>query len=131
MTFPLLPLLPLMIIAATLVVSMVAISVHRSHRTTFCLTLAGILAALAGLVALLPLIPAQAGLLFLFDGFALVMSALVLAAGFLVAVLSYDYLKGRDTAPEEFYLLLLGALLGALALINARHFVSFFWVSKC
>ncbi len=126
MTFPLLPLLPLMIIAATLVVSMVAISVHRSHRTTFCLTLAGILAALAGLVALLPLIPAQAGLLFLFDGFALVMSALVLAAGFLVAVLSYDYLKGRDTAPEEFYLLLLGALLGALALINARHFVSFF-----
>ena len=130
MTFPLLPLLPLMIIAATLVVSMVAISVHRSHRTTFCLTLAGILAALAGLVALLPLIPAQAGLLFLFDGFALVMSALVLAAGFLVAVLSYDYLKGRDTAPEEFYLLLLGALLGALALINARHFVSFFSGSR-
>jgi NADH-quinone oxidoreductase subunit N len=88
--------------------------------------LAGLLAALAGLVIILPLIPAQAGLLFLFDGFALFFSALVLAAGFLVAVLSYDYLKGRNTSPEEFYLLLLGALLGALALIGARHFVSFF-----
>ena len=88
--------------------------------------MSGILAALAGLVALLPLVPAQAGLLFLFDGFALFYSALVLAAGFLVAVLSYDYLKGRSAAPEEFYLLLLGALLGALALIGARHFASFF-----
>ena len=126
MTFPLLPLLPLMIIAATLVLSMVAISVRRSHRATFCLTLSGILAALAGLVALLPLVPAQAGLLFLFDNFALFYSALVLAAGFLVVVLSYDYLEGRNTAPEEFYLLLLGALLGALVLIGARHFVSFF-----
>jgi len=125
-TFPLLPLLPLMIIAATLVLSMVAISVRRSHRATFCLTLSGILAALAGLVALLPLVPAQAGLLFLFDNFALFYSALVLAAGFLVVVLSYDYLEGRNTAPEEFYLLLLGALLGALVLIGARHFVSFF-----
>jgi NADH-quinone oxidoreductase subunit N len=115
-----------MIIAATLVLSMVAISVRRSHRATFCLTLSGILAALAGLVALLPLVPAQAGLLFLFDNFALFYSALVLAAGFLVVVLSYDYLEGRNTAPEEFYLLLLGALLGALVLIGARHFVSFF-----
>ena len=102
MTFPLLPLLPLMIIAATLVLSMVAISVRRSHRATFCLTLSGILAALAGLVALLPVVPVQAGLLFLFDGFALFYSTLVLAAGFLVAVLSYDYLEGRNTAPEEF-----------------------------
>jgi NADH-quinone oxidoreductase subunit N len=125
-TFSLLPLLPLIIIAATLVFSMVVISVRRSHRAIFCLTLSGIFAALAGLVALLPLVPAQAGLLFLFDGFALFYSALVLAAGFLVAVLSYDYLEERNTAPEEFYLLLLGALLGALALIGSRHFVSFF-----
>jgi NADH-quinone oxidoreductase subunit N len=115
-----------MIIAATLVLSMIAISLRRSHRAVFCLTCAGILAALAGLVVLLPIVPLHAGPLFLFDGFALLVSALVLASGFLVAVLSYDYLKGRRTAPEEFYLLLLGALLGALALIGARHFVSFF-----
>ena len=115
-----------MIVAATLVVSMVTISVHRCHRLTFCLTLTGILAALAGLAAVIPLIPAQVGLLFLFDGFALFFSALMLAAGFLVTVLSYDYLQGRSTAPEEFYLLLLGALLGAVALIGSRHFVSFF-----
>jgi NADH-quinone oxidoreductase subunit N len=115
-----------MIVAATLVVSMVAISIRRDHRLVFCLTLAGILAALVALVALLPFIPRPAGFLFVFDGFALFYSGLALAAGFLAAVLSYDYLKERSRAPEEFYLLLSGALLGALALIAARHFVSFF-----
>ncbi len=105
---------------------MIAISIRRSHEATFCLTLAGILAALAAVVALAPSVPRQGGLLFVFDGFALFYSGLVLAAAFLTAVLSYDYLKERSRTPEEFYLLLLGALLGALPLIASRHFVSFF-----
>jgi NADH-quinone oxidoreductase subunit N len=115
-----------MVIAAGPVLIMIGLAVTRSHRLTFSITLAAILGALGSLGVLLPLVPTQVGLLFLFDGFVLFYSGLVLASGLVVAVLSYDYLKGREGAPEEFYLLLLGALLGALVLIASRHFVSFF-----
>ncbi|MGD0231688.1 MAG: NADH-quinone oxidoreductase subunit N, partial [Syntrophorhabdales bacterium] len=109
-----------------MVLVMIALTITRSRRVTFLLSLSGILAALAGLAAVRPLVPAEAGPLFIVDGFALFYAALVLAAGFVVAVLSYDYLGGRETSAEEFYLLLLGALVGALALVSSRHFVSFF-----
>ena len=126
MTPPLLPLLPLMVVAAGLVLAMIGLAVARSHRLTFALTVAAVVGALGSLAVLLPLVPGRVGLLFICDGLALFSSGLVLAAGLAIAVLSYDYLKGREGAPEEFYLLLLGALLGALALIASRHFVSFF-----
>ena len=126
MTFPFLPLLPLVVIAAGLVLIMIGLALRRSHRLTFALTLAAILGALGSLAVLLPLVPSRVGLLLLFDGLALFASGLVLAAGLVVAVLSYDYLKGREGRPEEFYLLLLGALLGALVLVASSHFVSFF-----
>ena len=131
MKSPFLPLLPLMIVAATLVVSMVAISIRRDHRLVFCLTLAGIIAALVALVAFLPFIPRPAGFLFVFDGFALFYGGLALGAGFLAAVLSYDYLKERSRAPEEFYLLLSGASSGPLPLSPPAISSPFFLASKC
>jgi NADH-quinone oxidoreductase subunit N len=125
-TPPLLPVLPLIVIAAILIVGMIALSVKRSHRFIFYLTLSGIVAAFASLLALSRVVPQEGGLLFFADTFALFYSGLVLAGGFAIIVLSYDYLKRRQEPPEEYYLLILGALLGGLALIAARHFVSFF-----
>jgi NADH-quinone oxidoreductase subunit N len=123
---PLLPVLPLIVIAATLVVGMIALSVRRNHRFIFYLTLTGIAAAFASLLALSRIVPQAGGLLFFADSFALFYGGLILAGGFATIILSHDYLKGRTESPEEFYLLMLGALLGGLALIGARHFVSFF-----
>ena len=126
MTYSLFPLLPLIIIAATSVVIMIALAFGRSHRATFLLTLAGILASLASIAAVLPAVPARIGSLFVVDGFALFYGALVLSASFATTILSYGYLRRRVAVPEEYYLLLLGASLGALALVTSSHFVSFF-----
>jgi NADH-quinone oxidoreductase subunit N len=123
---PLLPALPLIVIAAALIVGMIALSVRRNHRFIFYLALSGIVAAFASLLGLSRIVPQAGGLLFFADSFALFYGGLILAGGFATIILGRDYLKGRSESPEEFYLLMLGALLGGLALIGARHFVSFF-----
>jgi NADH-quinone oxidoreductase subunit N len=113
-------------VAATAVLLTIVLALKRNHLLTFCLTLLGIVVAFAALFLVSPAISRQVGLLFVVDGFGIFYSALVLAAGFCVTILSFDYLKGREGRQEEFYILLLGALLGALALISSRHFISFF-----
>ncbi len=122
----LVPLLPLIITGVTILVDMAAVSIKRNHRIVFYITLSGLLASFAATAVLAGMGPQQAGLLFLFDDFALFCSGLLLAAGFAVVVLSFDYMEGRGRGVEEYYILLLGAMLGALALVGARHFISFF-----
>ncbi len=126
MSLSLAPLLPLIIIAATIVLAVVALSFQRSHRFTFYLTLLGIGAAFAVSFGLRSSGPLQVGLLFVSDSFSAFYSALLLSAAFAIVVLSFDYLEGRPEGKEEYYILLLGAVLGALAIVVARHFVSFF-----
>jgi NADH-quinone oxidoreductase subunit N len=123
---PLLPILPLIIIAAVLVIGMMAISIRRSHRFVFLFTLSGLVAALATLFARSCAVSQGAGILFVADGFSLFYGGFLLAGTLAVTVLSYDYLKGRSEMAEEYYLILLGALLGCLALVGAQHFVSLF-----
>jgi NADH-quinone oxidoreductase subunit N len=122
----LLPVLPIAALVCGLTIAMITIAVRRSHRATCCIAL-GAIAAAGGCLARLALsAPVQGGLLFVADGFAVFYAALVLGAGAAVAILAYGYLEGRSVRPEEFYLLLLGALAGALALVGACHFASFF-----
>jgi NADH-quinone oxidoreductase subunit N len=119
------PLLPLAIVAATIVITMIALSIRRSHRFTFSLAGAGILAAIAA--SLSSRFPgAQQGVLFTADSFGLFYSVLLLSAYFVIVAVSFDYLRMRPESKEEYYLLFLGATLGALIIVVARHFVSFF-----
>ena len=120
------PLLPFIIIAATIVVAMIVLSFRRSHRLTFCLTLAGILAAFISLPVARSSNSPQIGLLFISDSFASFYQAMLLAACFAIVVISFDYLEARPEGKEEYYILVLAALLGSLAVVSARHFVSFF-----
>jgi NADH-quinone oxidoreductase subunit N len=124
---PLLPVLPLVVVAAAIVLGVIAVSIRRNHRFVFSLTIAAILAAFATLPVLARVVPRAAGALFLADSFALFYSGLILAAALAVVVLSHGYVEGRGDleAKEEYYLLLMGALLGSLALIEATHFISF------
>ncbi len=126
MSFSFLPLLPLMIVAATMPVVMIALALGRNHALTVYITLLGIASSLAALLAISPLAGQRIGLLLIFDGFSLFYSALLLASGLAVVVLSYEYLQGRTGDAEEYYILLLGAMLGALVLVASCHFASFF-----
>jgi NADH-quinone oxidoreductase subunit N len=118
------PLLPFIIVSAASLIVMLGIAFYRSHYLTLMLTLSGLIAAMASL--LIVTVPKQVTSLLVIDGYALFFMALILIAGIVVALLSYGYLEGRGDRPEEFYVLLLLAVLGSVVLVSSRHFASFF-----
>lgn len=119
-------LLPFIIVSAASLTVMLAIAFHRSHCLTLVLTLSGLFAALASLWPLIAAAPKQVTALFIIDGFALFFMALIFVAGIGVALFSYGYLEGREEDPEEYYVLLILAVLGSAILVSSRHFASFF-----
>lgn len=122
----LIPLLPFLIIAATSVVITLAISFRRSHGITFLLFLTGTASSFFSTFFVLPEEPCPVTPLLLVDGFGLFYTALILASAFIVALLSYDYLRIHKENLEEYYLLLLLATLGSMVMTSTVHFASFF-----
>jgi NADH-quinone oxidoreductase subunit N len=119
-------LLPFIILAGTMPLLMIILCFVRSHALTFYLTLLAVAASLAALATVNPLAGRRIGILFIFDGLTLFYGALMLAAGLAIVILSHEYLMRRPGDPEEYYILLLGAMLGALILVASRHFASLF-----
>jgi NADH-quinone oxidoreductase subunit N len=117
---------PFIILAATALLVMLSIAFYRCHIFSTYLTLAGIALSFVTLMKAYPLLPRQITTLFFFDRYAFFYIGLILAASFLVTVLSYGYLKNREGNQEEFYILLLLAILGSGVLIASNHFVSLF-----
>ena len=122
----LLALLPVLVLAATPVVVMIVLAFYRSHRLTAELTLAGLLLAFLALWPAWQRAPLQVTSLLIVDGYALFYTGLIIAATFVVSILSYGYLEGRVRKPDEYYILLVLATLGAAVMVASRHFVSFF-----
>lgn len=63
---------------------------------------------------------------FVVDDFALVLKGLFLLSGYVVILLSTDYVEEGDFYRGEYYLLLLSSLLGMLVMSSARDLVSMF-----
>jgi NADH-quinone oxidoreductase subunit N len=122
----LIPLIPLLILAATPIVVMLVVAVYRSHSVTAVLTGIG----LAGAFISLPLTSSpetgQVTMLLIMDGFARFYIGLLVAAGFAVVLLSYGYLLSYEGQREEYYILMLLAVLGSAVVVASRHFASFF-----
>ena len=96
----------------------------RSVRLTAALaTLSLLLAAAAG-PAVSHVVPLQVTPLLLMDGVALLFCSLFSLAGAATAVLSSDYIRHHGDEPEEYFLLLLLATLGACVLAGANHLAS-------
>lgn len=60
------------------------------------------------------------------DNFSLVIKALFLVAGYVVVLLSTNYIAEGDYAEGEYYLLLLSSILGMTVMASARDLVSIF-----
>lgn len=117
-------LLPLIIVATTAILVMLGIAWQRHHSGTAALTVGGLVLALTSL----PLASAAAASppLMVLDGIALMGSVLVLASALAITAMSPHYLA-NDTGPqEEFYLLLLCAVTGALGLVASNHMAMLF-----
>jgi NADH-quinone oxidoreductase subunit N len=115
--------MPLIILAATPIVVMLGIAVHRSHWITALLSGIGLAAAF---FSLLVTAPGQATMLMLVDGFARFYIGLLIAAGLAAVLLSYGYLQPYEGHREEYYILMLLALLGSTVIVASNHFASFF-----
>jgi NADH-quinone oxidoreductase subunit N len=119
--------LPMLVIAATLTFITLFIAFRRNHLLTCILALAGISIAFLTLpiVSAAPL-PFQVTSLIIMDRYAVFYIGLILAGAFAVTILSYEYLRAHTGKPEEYYVLLLIATLGAMVLAASSHFASFF-----
>ncbi|MCI0356586.1 MAG: hypothetical protein L0099_16360 [Acidobacteria bacterium] len=120
-----LALMPIIILAAFTVAVMMVIAFCRHHGLVVLWTLTALALSFAALPIAAHVVPRPVTLLLVLDHYALFYMGLIFAAGFAVTLLSYSYLRGRQR-PEEFYLLLLLAILGAAVLASSRHFASFF-----
>jgi NADH-quinone oxidoreductase subunit N len=116
---------PFWIVAAAAVVVLISIAVKRSFAFVAAFAPAAVAAAFAAVLRGARLPPnASAPSLLAVDGFSLFAVGLVLAAGFLIMLLSAGYVRRRPEGREEFYLLILVALLGASVLAASRHVIS-------
>ncbi|MDA8241471.1 MAG: NADH-quinone oxidoreductase subunit N [Nitrospiraceae bacterium] len=117
---------PVIVIAVAAIAVMMLIAFSRSHILTVLLTVTGLAGSFFSLFPAAGLVPMAVTPLIVIDGYSLFYMGLILMSGFVVTVLSYSYLESREENPEEFYLLLLLAVLGSMVLVSARHFASFF-----
>jgi NADH-quinone oxidoreductase subunit N len=122
----LLILLPFIVMTAAIVVLLLVIAFYRDHKVSAILTLVSLAITFATLFFTSTNNPHPVTSLFIFDMRAYYFMGLILAASFVVTALSYEYLQKHQTNREEYYLLLLLATLGAMALAVSNHFASFF-----
>lgn len=113
-----------LVLGGGLLVLILTISFRRDHRVAAGLTILTLLAALASVVWSAEVAPRAVTPLLMVDGYGLYFSVLFLVAALAVVALSYRYLQGTRDDPEEFYLLVLAATLGAVTLGTADHFAS-------
>jgi NADH-quinone oxidoreductase subunit N len=118
--------LPLIVLGGTVTIVMLTIALCRNHRLTALLSMLGLILCLIAIWPAIDLAPRQVTPLFVIDRYALFYMGLIFAASIAILLLSYGYLAARRERPEEFYLLVLAATLGAVALVASDHFASFF-----
>ncbi len=117
---------PFIVVAAAAVAVLLLIALRRHHALTAVLAASGFVAALISASLAAPVLPRTVTGLLTVDRFSLFTTALLLAAGLAVTLLSYLYLSPLPGPKEEFYLLLLTASLGASVLAASVHLASFF-----
>lgn len=122
----LLALLPIITLAGSATLLMLVIAFRRDHALAFGITIACLLATMAMIGIAAQRTPVAVTDLLIVDRYGLFFTGLVSAAGLVVAILAYDYLRLRHDQREEFYLLLLTTILGAAVLAASSHFASFF-----
>ncbi len=122
----LLALLPFVLLSGATVLILIVIAIYRSHVVTVVLTAIGLILTVAALPVIYFTTPRQITPLLTMDGYALYFIGLICLAGLAVTLFSYQYLEQREVQQEEYYVLLLLAVLGSAGIVASSHFASFF-----
>jgi NADH-quinone oxidoreductase subunit N len=115
---------PHLALGALVVGLLLLVSFRRGHVLAALVTGLGLGAALVAVWAAAQAAPRQITPLLVVDGYSLYLCALFLAAALVVTVFSHRYLRRGHAEPEEYYLLLVAATLGAATLASASHFAT-------
>ena len=121
---------PAIIVAATLVILIVLESFIGERSRWVMSSLAGI----GLLVALIPVVTlandgvarSLFGGAYVVDNYALVLDALFLLSGYVVILISTNYIAEGDYHEGEYYILILSSVLGMLVMASARDLISIF-----
>jgi NADH-quinone oxidoreductase subunit N len=120
---------PLLVLTVAVAAMLLQIAFARRHVLTACMAMGACAAALLALPVILPDGSRRVTLLLVIDGYAVFYMGLILVTALAVAAMSLSYFAmspGDERQPEEYYVLLLLASLGACVLVAADHVASFF-----
>ena len=113
---------PLLVLAGGATLVMLQIAFLRSVRLTGLCAIATLLLAAGSCYMAAEVAPRDVGPLLRADAYALVFTVLFCLAGAVTTALSMEYIRHHGDEPEEYFLLLLLATLGACVLAYAVHF---------
>ncbi|OMH36130.1 NADH-quinone oxidoreductase subunit N [Motiliproteus sp. MSK22-1] len=125
-TTTLFSLLPLIIISIALLTLMMIIAFKRNSTLSFQVTLSGLAVTFVSLFIVSDILPQQATPLLIIDGYGLFFMGLILVTAMLLVPLCHDYWSRYAQVSDEFYLLFLISILGAMVLVCSSHFASLF-----
>ncbi len=119
-------LLPIILISIGLLALMMVIAIRRDAKLSFQIALTTLAVTFISLFIISDLLPQQATPLLLIDSYGLFFMGLILIASILLLPLCHDYWEHHQQIQDEFYLLYLISILGALVLISSSHFAALF-----
>lgn len=122
----LIALAPLWVVGVTVAAVLCCIAWQRHHFVTATITVVGLNLALLSLLGVLTVTPIQVTPLLSIDNYTVLYSALILVASLASSTLAHAYLETLPDRRDEFYMLLLCAAGGAMALVASRHMASLF-----
>jgi NADH-quinone oxidoreductase subunit N len=130
-TVDLFALLPLLIISGTAVIVMLAIAFFRHHSFNATLAVIGLNIALLASFMVWVVAPHAVTELLMIDRFSLLAIIMMLVATLASTTFAHSYMQSPQVHNkvgnrEEFYLLLLLSLVGAIVLVSSCHFASLF-----
>ena len=117
---------PLLIVASAPIIIMLTITISRNFRVIYGFTLFMFLIAFLSLFFIMPYATHNIEPLLIIDRFGILFLGIIYFASILITFLSYDYFKKHGGEREEYFVILLVAVLGASILVLAKHFISFF-----
>lgn len=117
--------LPSLILSATVLLLVLLTAYKRNQTTTTVLATIGLAAALVAQVLQIGM-PSFQTFLFVFDGVSALVSSAIIFAGLMITLLLNPWLKKSGEDSEEYFMLTLLAVEGAVTVTSSNHFASFF-----
>lgn len=119
-------LIPLFILMTSIFIIMFSIIFKRNHFFVFCITVFSLFLLLISLFFIYYIIPINITSLLYIDFYSLVYITMVILSSIVMVFVSYFFLENFDTNKEEFYLLILSSIIGAIILIESNHIFTIF-----